>query len=241
MKIIKLTKADLDNKFKMTINIEKIKTMQENQNNQEQNFNENQPIDNGMELLKKVIQSNEENIELMVNFSHNVEDLANIVGHLESTVRTANYNIKVLEKMKDEFLERFKQLIGTIPKSINAHLSEQSILKMDELSEKLEKFEKKKKFYEKFNLTALSMFVLSVLVMFLCFYFSKQWYNTSIQTKMEIRAELLQEIKNDKKVIYNKSEVEQLQYNTDLINKWMKKNPKDAEKFLKFKDGYEAR
>ncbi|WPC12501.1 hypothetical protein LEQ03_09665 [Riemerella anatipestifer] len=188
-----------------------------------------------------MIQSNEENIELMVNFSHNVEDLANIVGHLESTVRTANYNIKVLEKMKDEFLERFKQLIGTIPKSINAHLSEQSILKMDELSEKLEKFEKKKKFYEKFNLTALSMFVLSVLVMFLCFYFSKQWYNTSIQTKMEIRAELLQEIKNDKKVIYNKSEVEQLQYNTDLINKWMKKNPKDAEKFLKFKDGYEAR
>ena len=58
---------------------------------------------------------------------------------------------------------------------------------------------------------------------------------------MEIRAKLLQEINNDKKEIYNKSEIEQLQYNTDLINKWMNKNPKDAEKFLKFKDGYEAR
>lgn len=58
---------------------------------------------------------------------------------------------------------------------------------------------------------------------------------------MEIRTELLQEIKNDKKEIYNQKDVEQLQYNTELINKWMKKNPKDAEKFLKFKDGYEAR
>lgn len=58
---------------------------------------------------------------------------------------------------------------------------------------------------------------------------------------MEIRAELLQEIKNDEKEIYNKNDVDQLKYNTELMNKWMKKNPKDADKFLKFKSGYEAR
>lgn len=85
------------------------------------------------------------------------------------------------------------------------------------------------------------MLGLMVLTIILCFYFSKQWYNASIKTKMEIRTELLQEIKNDKKEIYSKNEVEQLKYNTELINKWMKKNPKDTEKFLKFKDGYEAR
>lgn len=213
---------------------------QNNQNNQEQNFNENQ-VDNGVKLLQRVIQSNEENIEVVVNLSGNVEDLANIVGHLESTVRTANYNIKVLETMKDEFFEQFKELIGTIPKSIEAHLSEQSISKMDEYYERLEKFDKNKKFNEKFMLVTLSMFLLSTLVIFLSFYFSKQFYQTSIQTKMEIRTELLQEIKNDKKEIYDKNEVDQLQYNTELIKKWMKKNPKDAEKFLKFKDGYEAR
>ena len=41
-------------------------------------------------------------------------------------------------------------------------------------------------------------------------------------------------------VIYLKDEdYLQLQHNTELMNKWMNKNPKDAE-ILRFKDGYEA-
>lgn len=128
-----------------------------------------------------------------------------------------------------------------MPGSIETHLSRQSFTKIDELYKELKKTNKNKNYGKKLMLFTLSIFALSVLLVFLCFYFSKQWYDTSIQTKMEIRTELLQEIKNDKKEIYNQKDVEQLQYNTELINKWMKKNPKDAEKFLKFKDGYEAR
>ena len=44
-----------------------------------------------------------------------------------------------------------------------------------------------------------------------------------------------------KKAIYETEQVKQLEYNTKLMKKWMQKNPKDAEKFLKFKEGYESR
>ncbi|MDY3338899.1 hypothetical protein PG279_06865 [Riemerella anatipestifer] len=198
-------------------------------------------LDDGLELLKKVIQSNEENVEMGIRLNRKIEALNNTVDKLEYTIRVANDNIKLLEVIKDNFFEHFRQLIETMPGSIDTHLSRQSFTKIDELYKELKKTNKNKNYGKKLMLFTLSIFALSVLLVFLCFYFSKQWYDTSIQTKMEIRTELLQEIKNDKKEIYNQKDVEQLQYNTELINKWMKKNPKDAEKFLKFKDGYEAR
>ena len=42
------------------------------------------------------------------------------------------------------------------------------------------------------------------------------------------------------KSIYKDEDYLQLQHNTELMNKWMEKNPKDAKNFLRFKDGYEA-
>jgi hypothetical protein len=66
-------------------------------------------------------------------------------------------------------------------------------------------------------------------------------YRESIRTKTEVREEILKEIKNENKAIYETEQIKQLEHNTTLMKKWMKKNPKDAEKFLKFKEGYESR
>ena len=71
-------------------------------------------------------------------------------------------------------------------------------------------------------------------------FFTKQWYAESIKSKSEIRQEILDEIKKEGQSIYKDEDYQQLLHNTELMNKWMKKNPKDAEKFLRFKDGYEA-
>ena len=59
----------------------------------------------------------------------------------------------------------------------------------------------------------------------------KQWYAESIKSKVEIRQEILDEIKKDGQSIYKDEDYLQLQHNTELMNKWMNKNPKDAEKF----------
>ena len=72
-------------------------------------------------------------------------------------------------------------------------------------------------------------------------FFAKKWYSESIKTKSEIREEILNEIKNDGKGIYKASDYEQLRQNTILINKWIERNPKDSEGFMKFKEGFEAR
>lgn len=68
-----------------------------------------------------------------------------------------------------------------------------------------------------------------------------QKVSESIRAKSEIRQEILDEIKRDWKAIYKNDDYNQLKYNTDLMNKWMKKNPKDGEKFMRFKDGFESK
>ncbi len=82
---------------------------------------------------------------------------------------------------------------------------------------------------------------LSVLTTIGNIFFAKQWYVENIKSKSEIRQEILDEIKNDGQSIYKDEDYLQLQHNTELMNKWMEKNPKDAKNFLRFKDGFESR
>lgn len=82
---------------------------------------------------------------------------------------------------------------------------------------------------------------LSVLTTVGNIFFTKQWYAENIKSKSEIRQEILDEIKNDDQSIYKDEDYLQLQHNTELMNKWMEKNPQDAKNFLRFKDGFESR
>lgn len=72
-------------------------------------------------------------------------------------------------------------------------------------------------------------------------FFAKKWYSESVKTKTEIRDEIFNEIENEGKSIYKKADYEQLKQNTIIINKWIERNPKDSENFMKFKEGFEAR
>lgn len=51
-------------------------------------------LDDGLELLKKVIQSNEENVEMGIRLNRKIDALNNTVDKLEYTIRVANDNIK---------------------------------------------------------------------------------------------------------------------------------------------------
>ena len=82
---------------------------------------------------------------------------------------------------------------------------------------------------------------LAAIILFGTGHFAFKWYSESIRAKSEIRQDILDEIKKDGKAIFEIEDYNQLKYNTDLMNKWMKKNQKDGEKFLRFKDGYESK
>jgi hypothetical protein len=199
--------------------------------NQEYNQDHNQ--NNGLELLKKVIETNERNIEQGIKTAFVYEDLLNIKGETESTMRRFNATIlKLSESLEKEAQER-NEFIERIPKTIEIIPSEDYL----NLNKALEK---NSKFMKIIIYGMIAALFLSVLTTAGNIFFTKQWYAESIKSKSEIRQEVLDEIKKEGQSIYKDEDYLQLQHNTELMNKWMNKNPKDAEKFLRFKDGYEA-
>ena len=104
---------------------------------------ENKEIDNGIELLKKVIETNRENIDKNSRILMVFEDLLSLLGEAESTLRGASYTLEnskkvlvrtshILEntpkafefKASKEELKARELFIQSIPKSIEAHIPE---------------------------------------------------------------------------------------------------------------------
>ena len=83
--------------------------------------------------------------------------------------------------------------------------------------------------------------ILGILLLVISINFATNWYKESIRSKSEIRADILNEIADEGKKIYNENEVKVLTDNTKLMQLWIKNNPKKPEDFLRFKDGYEAK
>ena len=200
--------------------------------NQERNQEHNQ--NNGLELLKKVIETNERNTEQGIKTAFVYEDLLNIKGETESTMRRFNATIlKLSESLEKEAQER-NEFIERIPKTIEIIPSEDYL----NLNKALEK---NSKFMKIIIYGMIAALFLSVLTTAGNIFFTKQWYAESIKSKSEIRQEVLDEIKKEGQSIYKDEDYQQLLHNTELMNKWMKKNPKDAKNFLRFKDGFESR
>ena len=125
-------------------------------------------------------------------------------------------------------------MLKSIPNNIITELSPDVI-------KHLEKFHQKSDTVKYWFFGILALLLVAFFILTATVYLGKTWYRESIRTKTEVREEILSEIKNENKAIYETEQVKQLEHNTTLMNKWMQKNPKDAEKFLKFKEGYESR
>ena len=176
--------------------------------------------DSGIELLHLVIESNKA-----------VEISGKAIFHMYCDIKEDMKKIHILAQ--EENLKR-ETLFKSIPDKIIAEISPESVLQ-------LEKFNRKTEIVKYLVFGSLAILLISFFVLTATIYLGKNWYRESIRTKTEVREEILKEIKNENKAIYETEQVKQLEYNTKLMNKWMQKNPKDAEKFLKFKEGYESR
>ena len=176
--------------------------------------------DSGIELLHLVIESNKA-----------VEISGKAIFHMYCDIKEDVKKIHILAQ--EENLKR-ETLFKSIPDKIIAEISPESVLQ-------LEKFNRKTEIVKYMVFGSLAILLISFFVLTATIYLGKNWYRESIRTKTEVREEILKEIKNENKAIYETEQIKQLEHNTTLMKKWMKKNPKDAEKFLKFKEGYESR
>ena len=176
--------------------------------------------DSGIELLHLVIESNKA-----------VEISGKAIFHMYCDIKEDMKKIHILAQ--EENLKR-ETLFKSIPDKIIAEISPESVLQ-------LEKFNRKTEIVKYLVFGSLAILLISFFVLTATIYLGKNWYRESIRTKTEVREEILKEIKNENKAIYETEQIKQLEHNTTLMKKWLKKNPKDAEKFLKFKEGYESR
>jgi len=221
---------------------------------------ENKEIDNGIELLKKVIETNRENIDKNSQILIVFEDLLSLLGEAESILRGASYTLEnskkvlvrtthILEntpktfefKASKEELKARELFIQSIPKSIEAHIPEKLEKDLILLNSNISKVNGKSSIFKYSILGGIWSLILSIILLGISGYFTKKWYAESIKTKEEVRKQLLIEFENKGKGIYDVKSYEKLQYNTELVSKWIEKYPNDADKFLRFKEGYETR
>ena len=194
----------------------------------------------GFELLENVIRSNEDNIksnnnriEIYSKLAFALEDHLTIMGQTQLDFEAVGETYE--DAMKFHELESVKrtEFLKNIPTKIEAVLSPETV-------EDFEKINSKIKEIKIISWSGLGTMILGILILVISINFATNWYKESIKAKSELRQNILNEIAGEGKKIYDESEVKALSENTKLMQLWIKNNPKKAEDFLRFKDGYEA-
>ena len=196
---------------------------------------------NGMELLENVIKSNEktvasniENIESKAKLSADIEDLVLAIGQIQ-------IDFEVVKEIHKETLSFYEQeqikrveFLANIPTKTETVLSQETIDFYGNLERKIKR-------NGKFIWGGFGTFILGIFTLIFSINSATTWYKESIKAKTELRQDILNEIASEGKNIYNESEMTILRENTEIMQLWMKNNPKKAEGFLRFKEGFEAR
>ena len=195
---------------------------------------ENNKMDNGLDLLNKVIKSNEDNIEKLASTVSIYQDILNLIGEFENSAISLNHRINNFETSFKDISKKIESTTKFIPKNIKTDLSENTL-------SRLEHFEKKSKSLKYLLIGSFVSLGIAIIVMFSSFYLSTQWYSTSIKTKEEIRSQIFKEMRAEGKEFYDIEVFNRLEKDSEIINKWINKKPKEARSFLQFKEGYEAR
>jgi len=188
---------------------------------------------NGMELLENVIKSNKENIEQNIKLQFAIEDHTTLLNEVQISLEDGqSTNNETVAFMKVEQTKRVV-FLDSIPTQVETVLSK-------EAKDYLDGFGKNIRWKKKFIWSGIGVFVFAVLVLIVSINFATNWYKESIKAKSELRQDILNEIADEGKKIYDENEITILRENTQIMQLWIKNNPKKAEDFLRFKDGYNA-
>ena len=195
---------------------------------------------NGMELLENVIKSNERNIASNIESTESKAELRADIEDLVLAIGQMQLDFEVAKEIHNETLKFYEveqskraEFLAKIPTKIETVLSQEAI----DFYENLKKETKRK---EKFIWSGFGTFILGIFTLIFSITFATNWYKESVKAKTELRQDILNEIASEGKKVYDENEIKILSENTEIMQLWMKNNPKKAEDFLRFKDGFEA-
>lgn len=194
----------------------------------------------GMELLENVIKSNDRNIasndmniESNAELKGNIESFLFIMGEAQQDLAVVNRSFKEIVSVYEKEQLARDQFLSSIPTKAEIVLSQ-------ETRDYLEAFQNRTKRMGNFMWGGIGTMILGTLILIISINFASNWYKVSIKAKSELRQEILNEIADEGKKIYDENEIKMLQENTKVMQLWIKNNPKKAEDFLRFRAGYLA-
>ena len=206
-----------------------------------------------LEILIKITQKANEISEKAGQISEFQDNILEYKNDLEDFNNTTIKNSEIIQVKHDSFIQNFKSnadyvinKIGAVQLSMNeSDLNE--VRKVYQVTEMLTKAYNEKElkiinFFNKLKYWILGIFALLIILNIITGDLARIWYKTSVQTKQETRAELLDEIKKSGKGIYEIEHIEDLERNTKIIQSWRKTAPKSSvDNFDTFMDGYFAK
>ena len=195
---------------------------------------------NGMELLENVIKSNEkavasniENLKSNAKLSADIEDLVLAIGQKQLDFEVVKEIYKEILSFYE--LEQIKRVefLANIPTKTETVLSQETIDFYGNLERKIKR-------NGKFIWGGFGTFILGIFTLIFSINSATTWYKESIKAKTELRQDILNEIAGEGKRIIDEKEIKILKENTEIMQLWIKNNPKKAEDFFRFKEGFEA-
>ena len=196
---------------------------------------------NGIELLENVIKSNEktvasniENLQSKAELRADIEDLVLAIGQKQLDFEVVKEIYKEILSFYE--LEQIKRVefLANIPTKTETVLSQETIDFYGNLERKIKR-------NGKFIWGGFGTFILGIFTLIFSINSVTTWYKESIKAKTELRQDILNEIAGEGKRIIDEKEIKILKENTEIMQLWIKNNPKKAEDFLRFKEGFEAR
>ena len=195
---------------------------------------------NGMELLENVIKSNEKNIASNIENLESKAELRAVIEDLVLAIGQMQLYFEVVKEIHKETLSFYEQeqikrveFLANIPTKTETVLSQETIDFYGNLERKIKR-------NGKFIWGGFGTFILGIFTLIFSIFFATNWYKESIKSKSELRQDILNEIAGEGKRIIDEKEIKILKENTEIMQLWMKNNPKKAEDFLRFKEGFEA-
>ena len=206
-----------------------------------------------LEILIRITQKANEISEKAGQISEFQDSILDYKNDMEDFNNRTTKNSEIIQVKHDSFIKNFNanadyviNKIGAVQLSINKNdLNE--LRQVQQVAEMLTKAYNEKElkvvnFFNKLKYWILGSFALMIILNIITGDLARIWYKTSVQTKQETRAELLDEIKKSGKGIYEIEHIEDLERNTKIIQSWRKTAPKSSvDNFDTFMDGYFAK
>lgn len=164
-----------------------------------------------------------------------VEQIKITTEALKSETQKLNSGISGM----DEKLKESRELIDHSLKELRKSVVDIKVEISPEELKKLESYKDYFKHYKPVLYTSLFVMVSGWGLGIFGAYFGMKYYQESVRTKQEIRAQVLQEINQGGNVIVEKTKWDSYVEQSQVLRAWQKSNPKDSESLTNYFKGYQ--